>query len=100
MRKLSLEKVSKRNILNLHFKCQQHNNVQTIRLYSLVSWNFYVPDNFKIYASTEVSERSRLQHWKTYRMYAKYTLIVAMNPVAMNPVAIKHILQHEVDTGY
>ena len=68
MGKLGLEKVSARpwplqNIFNLHFKCQQNNNlsvfnVQIIRLYSLGSWNFYVPDNFKI----EVSERSRLQH--------------------------------------
>ena len=39
--------------LTLNFKCQQNNNlsvfnVQIIRLYSLGSWNFYVPDNFKI----------------------------------------------------
>ena len=39
--------------VNLHIKCQQNNNlsvfnVQIIRLYSLGSWNFYVPDNFKI----------------------------------------------------
>ena len=72
-----LEKVSKRSrkglgetltmkktFFNLRFKCQQNNNVsvfnvQIIRLYSLGSWNFYVPDNFK---STEVSEWSRLQH--------------------------------------
>ena len=61
-----LEKVSarpwplKKQFFNLHFKCQQNNNlsvfnVQIIRLYSLGSWNVYVPDNFKIYASTEVS---------------------------------------------
>ena len=52
-----LEKVSARpgpwkNIFNLHFKCQQNNtlpvfNVQIIRLYSLGSWNVYVPDNFQ-----------------------------------------------------
>ena len=56
MGKLGLEKVSARpwplkNIFNLHFKCQNNNlsvfNVQIIRLYSLGSWNFYVPDNFK-----------------------------------------------------
>ena len=34
-------------------------SVQIIRLCSLGSWNLYVPDNFKIKASTEVSERSR-----------------------------------------
>ena len=49
MGKLGLKKVSKRS----HFKCQQNNNlpvfnVQIIRLYSLGSWNFDVPDNFKI----------------------------------------------------
>ena len=43
----------KKTFFNLHFKCQQNNNlsvfnVQIIRLYSLGSWNFYVPDNFKI----------------------------------------------------
>ena len=43
----------KKTFFNLHFKCQQINNlsvfnVQIIRLYSLGSWNFYVPDNFKI----------------------------------------------------
>ena len=43
----------KKKIFNLHFKCQQNNNlsvfnVQIIRLYILGSWNFYVPDNFKI----------------------------------------------------
>ena len=42
----------KRTFFNLHFKCQQNNlsvfNDQIIRLYSLSSWNFYVPDNFKI----------------------------------------------------
>ena len=52
-----LEKVSARPWpLKKHFltfKCQQNNhlsvfNVQIIRLYSLGSWNFYVPDNFKI----------------------------------------------------
>ena len=58
MGKLGLEKVSARpwplkNIFNIDFKCQQNNNlsvftVQIIRLYSLGSWNFYVPDNFKI----------------------------------------------------
>ena len=56
MWKLGLEKVStikKQTFFNLHFKCQQNNNlsvfnVQIIRLYSLGSWNFYVPDNFKI----------------------------------------------------
>ena len=66
MGKLDLEKVSKRSrkglgetltikktFFNLHFKCQQNYNlsvfnVQIIRLYSLGSWNFYVPDNFKI----------------------------------------------------
>ena len=45
--------IKKKNIFNLHFKCQQNNNllvfnVQIIWLYSLGSWNFYVPDNFKI----------------------------------------------------
>ena len=59
MGKLGLEKVSarpgplKKTFFNLHFKCKQNNNlsvfnVQIIRLYSLGSWNFYVPDNFKI----------------------------------------------------
>ena len=66
MGKLGLETVSKRSrkglgetltikktFFNLHFKCQQNNNlsifnVQIITLYSLGSWNFYVPDNFKI----------------------------------------------------
>ena len=43
----------KKTFFNLHCKCQQNNNlsvfnVQIIRLYSLGSWNFYVPDNFKI----------------------------------------------------
>ena len=43
----------KKNIFNLHFKCQQNNNlsvfnVQIIRLYSLGSWNFYVPDKVTI----------------------------------------------------
>ena len=43
----------KKTFFNLHFKCQQNNNlsvfnVQIIRLYSHGSWNFYVPDNFKI----------------------------------------------------
>ena len=43
----------KKTFFNLHFQCQQNNNlsvfnVQIIRLYSLGSWNFYVPDNFKI----------------------------------------------------
>ena len=38
---------------NLHFKCQQNNNlsvfnVQILRLYSLGSGIFYLPDNFKI----------------------------------------------------
>ena len=53
---------SQKEMFNLHFKCQQNNNlsvfnVQIIRLYSLGSWNFYVhvPVNFKIEASTEVS---------------------------------------------
>ena len=62
MGKLGLEKVSKglgetltikNTFFNLHFKFQQNTNlsvfnVQIIRLYSLSSWNFYVPDNFKI----------------------------------------------------
>ena len=60
MVKLGLEKVSarpltvkKKPFFNLHFKCQQNNNlsvfnVQIIRLYSLGSWNVYVHDNFKI----------------------------------------------------
>ena len=44
--------IKKKNF-NLYFKCQQNNNlsvfnVQIIRLYSLGSWNFYVPGNFKI----------------------------------------------------
>ena len=43
----------KKTFINLHFKCQQNNNlsvfnVQIIKLYSLGSWNFSVPDNFKI----------------------------------------------------
>ena len=43
----------KKTFFNLHFKCQQNNNlsvfnVQVIRLYSLSSWNVYVPGNFKI----------------------------------------------------
>ena len=43
----------KNKFFYLHFKCQQNNNlsvfnVQIITLYSLGSWNFYVPDNFKI----------------------------------------------------
>ena len=43
----------KKHFFTLHFKCQQNNNlsvfnVQIIRLYSLGSWNFYLPDNFKI----------------------------------------------------
>ena len=43
----------KKTFFNLHFKCQQNNNlsvftVQIIRLYSLGTWNFYVPNNFKI----------------------------------------------------
>ena len=42
-----------KTFFNLNFKYQQNNNlsvfnVQIIRLYSLGSWNFYVPDNFKI----------------------------------------------------
>ena len=44
--------IKKQTFVNLHFKCQQNNNlsvfnVQIIRLHSLVSWNIYVPDNFK-----------------------------------------------------
>ena len=42
----------------------QFSMFKIIRLYSLGSWKCYVPDNFKIEASPEVSERSRLQHWK------------------------------------
>ena len=43
----------KKTFFNLHFKCQQNNNlsvfnVQIIKLYSLGSLNFYVPDNFKM----------------------------------------------------
>ena len=43
----------KQTFFNLYFKCQQNNNlsvfnVQIIRLYSHGSWNFYVPDHFKI----------------------------------------------------
>ena len=62
MGKLGLEKVSKSSrrdpdhektfLTIFHFKCQQNNtlpvfNVQIIRLYSLGSWNVYVPDNFQ-----------------------------------------------------
>ena len=47
------ETLTIKTFFNLHFKCPQNNNlsvfnVQIITLYSLGSWNFYVPDNLKI----------------------------------------------------
>ena len=67
----------KKTFVNLHFKCLQNNNssvfnVQIIRLYSLGSWNFYVPDNSKfkqVLRSRKALGKSRLQHWSSVRRH-------------------------------
>ena len=81
MGKLGLEETLtiKKTFFNLNFKCQQNNNlsvfnVQIIRLYSLGSWNLYVPDNFKIEASTEVSTTTLpATHFKVFFTLSNHT---------------------------